>query len=73
MKEQTYAIVGTLKSSGIRQVIIGGFYSKTIASKRLEIEKKDRFMKQLYRYMRVAKEDYHPRMEGAVGHKIIKK
>lgn len=69
-KEITYAVVGTVKATGIRKVISGGFESKERAEKRLELEKRDKYMKGIFRYMRVAKEDYHPRMEGSCGRKL---
>lgn len=65
-KSITYAVVGTLKSTRIRKVIVGGFSSKESAEKRLQVEKNDRYMRSIYRYMKVAKEAYKPRMEGKI-------
>lgn len=69
-KENTYAVVGTDKSSKIRKVIAGGFRSKVSAEKRLMIEKSDKYMRKCFRNMRVAQEPYHPRKEGSCGSKL---
>lgn len=71
-KEETYAVVGTDKSTKIRKVIIGGFKSKESAENRLTIEKNDKYMRKCFRGMRVAKEEYHPRKEGSCGSKLTK-
>ena len=72
-KENTYAVVGTNKSTRIRQVIAGGFRSKESAEKRLMIEENDKYMRKCFRCMRVAKEPYHPRKEGGCGRKLTQK
>ena len=72
-KEETYAVVGTDKSTKIRKVIAGGFRSKESAEKRLMIEKSDKYMRKCFRCIKVAKEPYHPRKEGSCGSKLTQK
>ena len=72
-KEETYAVVGTDKSTKIRKVIAGGFRSKESAEKRLMIEKSDKYMRKYFRCIKVAKEPYHPRKEGSCGSKLTQK
>lgn len=72
-KGQTYAVVGTGKSSKIRKVIVGGFRSKESAEKRLIIEKNDKYMRKCFRCIKVAKEPYQPRKEGSCGAKLTQK
>jgi hypothetical protein len=67
IKETTYAVVGTAKATGIRKVIAGGFRSKESAEKRLNLEKNDKYLRGLFRYLKVAKEEYKPRREGSLG------
>jgi hypothetical protein len=63
-KKTTWAIVGTCKDNKIRKTLAGGFCSRESAERQLDKYTSDKYMKSIYRYMKVAKEDYKPRMEG---------
>lgn len=70
-KKITYVVVGTIKATGIRKVIAGGFSSRESAEKRLDREKNDKYMRGVFRYMKIAKEDYKSRIEGSLKKTLV--